>query len=558
LLAGISEGLEKQREAEERAKALARQEALENQYLAMINAILEEKAAQVRALDAERSQAAERERRRLESAYRLFQPKLTSVVTQYADSIGIRGQAYDVLLKQVTAVAQDIFVASPDASEEKIKGDLRPVFVRFAARGKIANAELSSWIRKNSSKILMLGTPPKSQLLEDLEVAYDRYVASLTTEIDYSKLDSRLESFIMNRSLCIALNQICVESDLTPRDQRLRRAGLARLDAEAFKQRGAVSSAIKRFASSNANFSALSLDLLRERVNALLAAETSTKIEAIPRLVANEAGLIVKAKLECENGSKCDQSLVDSVTYSRYASISGRFRRVCAGFALGRCNAILVSSDKPGEVVEVNGKVVGITPLQYPLIAGATSYRVVVGEAAWRVETEVNVVPEFTEVDVVVRTITGLEKRTALNRTAIAQALGANLPTIPDVPSPNASKPAEVSWKRAPIIGALYVGGLGGLAAGLCEKGYSRTECLRDGAIAGLITYPLVLWSVNRSVNKQKKAYRDAEKKRAQLLENQAAVKMRREEMIDSALVSERVRQDNYKVVRQINLVHRR
>jgi hypothetical protein len=491
-------------------------------------------------LDEVRRAEAEAEQKRNAAAYRLFQPKLVLVAQYYIDSIGIRGAAHQALLDEMAPVARDIFLASPNASETKIKEDLRPLFVKYSERSKNATRELGRWIGANRQRLTGLGEKAQQVLATSVDAEYNRLVAGKAVTLDTQAFDENLKGFERNRNFCLALNDECDELLLSS-SQRL---SYKQLLANATNRRRRDSSAVVplavSFVSQRGSWPSSIAFLIADRVHQKLRAAPIGKPVSVAFLIQAEGEVVAAAIGDCVSGRSCSRTAVDAVTYSRYAALRSKaFKQVCSGLQISECKAILIFSDSAGETVRSGGSEVGKTPHIMQLLAG-NDIRISVGDSSTRVDTVVRFFGESPEVHVNFRRIHDPSRLAAPSRATIELSLASELPKAIQVAPFTARPPAKLSPVRVASVWAIGIPLIGAISAASYDKELSTpSQAFKDGAVIGALGMSVITWATYRSIAKETKAY--AAKK--QLYERSIAARdsalLRRSKIVDSVLAAE-------------------
>jgi hypothetical protein len=194
VIAGLFGGLEgygKSLQAEQERAVALRREALLRQSEQLL-------AEAVRAT----AVADEVARKRREASLRLFQRKADEVIATYVDSLDLYGVALTNATTEALAVAKDIFVARPDASEAIIREDLRPVFAAYARRRAVFVGLVGGWAQANQTALLGFSELGRARLIETAMAVEDAYVAGSTSGSTTAPLDSALRALTENRAQC--------------------------------------------------------------------------------------------------------------------------------------------------------------------------------------------------------------------------------------------------------------------------------------------------------------------------------------------------------------------
>lgn len=540
-LGAMADELAAQSARDERARAEAQRRALDEQYLALVNSALEERAAKARALDEARRAEADAERRRSEAAYRLFQPKLVLVVQRFIDSTGIGGAAHQMLLDEIVPVASDIFLASPDASEAKIGEDLRPLFMKYSGRSKIASGELSRWVTLNRQKLLSLGEKARQSLAVSVEADFNRFVAGQSPSLNTRVFDQLMKDFEVNNKLCLALNGQCDESLLSAsqrlayrksfasENERRKRDSISvvNFSARFVAQRGSWSQDLKSVIEANA----------LQRLRNLPRSETTN----VFRLVQAEGRRVEAAVADCLSGRSCSREMVDAGTYSRYESLkSEAFKKVCSGQSVTGCKALLINSDRAGEIVRSGGVNVGKTPHVMAVLVG-TDVRISVGDDSIHVDTVVRFAGEGPEIHANVRTISESSGSRAPSRAAVERSLESVLPRVASVAPFVQLPPNKISPKRLAVAWAIGVPLSGAIAALTYNKELStQAKAFRDGNLLGALFFmPTITLGVHLSVRKDLKLYQAKKMAYERSVAERDSILSRRAVIVDSAFAAE-------------------
>lgn len=557
-LEAFADGLAEAAAQRERDQAVARQRALDEQYRLMVNSILEERAAQARALDSERALAAQRETQRIEAAYRIFQPKFVAVARQFVDSIGIRGEAYKAVLAELNPVAQDIFAASPDASEAKIRDDLRPLFRKYGARVSEADAALTAWIKLRRPRLSNLSKAAQDLLVDKVEGEYNAFVAGKHSQFNSTVFDQGLEYLETNRKLCVELEAACDEALLNVSEQKGRGQRILQAQNRRKRELAAVPTAIARFASLNREMPSAMRPILTRRV--LEQIEQAPVLDAIDvkAIIQNEATDLINEVASCRAGQSCRKSLVDAETYSRYRpAYSDEHRRVCGGSIAEECKVLRVDSDRPRESVTVNGVLLGTTPLVAAVRSKAGSLQINIGEGVWLTSTVVPFGGDSAVLTLSVKTVRVPGTVALPSRANVASSLGDRLPSLPRLAPLPSAEPIAPQAKRVTIFGLAAIPIMGGIAYSTCSEGYERTSCLRDGLVMGAMFGPITYWFARRSYRKARKSFDEQRASYDRSVEERSLANARRETMIDSVLTALRKTAENEAPVRSVSVSSR-
>lgn len=325
VLAGLFGGLEGYGQSlqaeQERAVALRRDALLRQSEQLLANAV---RASAV---------ADEFARERREASLRLFQRKTYEVIATYVDSLDLYGVALTTATTEALAVAKDIFVARPDASEAIIREDLRPVFAAYARRRAVFVGVVGGWARANQTALLDFSELGRSRLIEAAMAVEDAYVAGSTSGSTTAPLDAALRALTENRALCrrgfmapcqtsllseAARNELAVLHTQAAASRARRLPMLQQRRQQALRS---VDSLAAVEAITMASWNAAEREAFRVGAKARLAALDLEDSLAVEIWVHRWAAETDSNRTECLQGIRCDKGRVSTGTYATFDSV---------------------------------------------------------------------------------------------------------------------------------------------------------------------------------------------------------------------------------------------
>jgi hypothetical protein len=194
ILGAISGGLEgynERKQQQELSEYNARQRAIMELNEQLMRQSFERQVL----LDAEAS-------KKREAAYRIFQPKVDETILFFVDSLGLRGRSAIVASGQAISRAQDIFLATPDATESRIREDLKPLFQPFARRSNAFLRTWNTWVETKGADVADLTRLQKEALVDAALVIRDPFIAGDTIPVLVDHLDKVLQQLMDVAKVC--------------------------------------------------------------------------------------------------------------------------------------------------------------------------------------------------------------------------------------------------------------------------------------------------------------------------------------------------------------------
>jgi len=130
--------------------------------------------------------------RKREAAYRVFRPKVDEVVLYYTDSIGVRGPSAERIWAEALERAQDVFTATPDATESRIREDLRPIFQKYSRRKDQYFRVWQQWVDSSKKRIEPLSEKQRVALVDQSVKLEDAFIAGASATDVLGQLTARL------------------------------------------------------------------------------------------------------------------------------------------------------------------------------------------------------------------------------------------------------------------------------------------------------------------------------------------------------------------------------
>jgi hypothetical protein len=340
-------------EREERAANQRRQLQLLEQQNSMVQASL---AASEARLASEREEIRREARARNEAAARLFWRRAGALLQSIGDSLSLGDAGYRQLVADAYPVLQDLFTASPSASNVEITDNLLPVTAVYRRRSSQFDAEVNGWIAENrgalqnagSRGVGLLATTIASQRQEFVggksssatvvRAALQRSFTLLQTNTaDCARASAQLERWVAQVGASATKPDVpsCL-TDIAPDDvvRRWNRISARADSVESVRlRRMAQANAPRRkgeldeVAAKAAAFSELKswgkdlTYLFRLRVEMAVRDAPVTAPVNVDRVVADEGAKLSATVDACLRGVKCERWAVDTATYRKFREI---------------------------------------------------------------------------------------------------------------------------------------------------------------------------------------------------------------------------------------------
>lgn len=344
------------REAYEREERLAnqrRQLQLIEQQNRMVEASL---AASNARLASEREEVRREARARNEAAARLFWRRAGALLQAIGDSLNVGEAGYRQLVADAYPVLQDLFTASPGASNVEITDNLLPVVVPYRRRSSQFDSEVNGWIAEN--RLALQGAGPrgvgllattiaaqrqeymggKASTAMSVRAALQRTLGLLeSNKADCTRAIAQLERWVALGSGSATKPDVpsCL-TDMAP-DDVVRRWSRTSARADSVE-----SVRLRRVLQANAPRRASELDevatkvqaftelkgwgkdlayLFRLRVEMAVKDAPSTAPVNVDRVVADEGAKLSATVDGCLKGIRCERWAVDTATYRKFREI---------------------------------------------------------------------------------------------------------------------------------------------------------------------------------------------------------------------------------------------
>jgi len=338
-------------EREERAANQRRQLQLLEQQNRMVEASLSASEARIAS---EREELRREARAKNEAAARLFWRRAGSILQSVGDSLSLGDAGYRRLVSEAYPILQDIFTASPSASNAEITDNLLPVVLPYRRRSSEFDSAVNAWIAENRIALQGVGSKGVGVVATTIAAQRQDFMGSKTTSslTVRAALQRSVDLLALNRSDCSraiaqlerwiagpssgAASKPAVPScltDIAPDDLARRwNRTYARADSvEAVRLRRSIEANAPRrnqeldeVAAKAGAFTDLKgwgkdlAYLFRLRVEMAVKDAPSSAPVNVDRVVADEGGKLSAIVEGCLKGIKCDRWAVDTATYRKF------------------------------------------------------------------------------------------------------------------------------------------------------------------------------------------------------------------------------------------------